>query len=239
MKIQELIDRSKQSFEADPKHLPCLDSNEPYVRVHATPQLVLAPIWEIDFIGEGRFYQEYIALNPSYNAIFLRQEVAKRLYQAAESLPSYLQIVLRAGHRPLSVQRNVLNSAVERYIAKNNQASPEEALQYARIFVDDPDIKIPSHVCGSAVDVELLNKDTGRLLDFGVPINTNSEQSYIHAEGLDTLQRENRMHLLTAMLQAGFAPLYSEWWHFSYGDRAWAYFYDKSQFLYGIQEPIL
>jgi D-alanyl-D-alanine dipeptidase len=215
MKIQKLIDRSKQPFEEDPKKLPCLHSNEPYVRM------------------------QYIALNPGYNAIFLRQEVARRLYDAADSLPSYLQIVLRAGHRPLAVQRNVLNGAVEQYLSKNGPASSEDALQYARIFVDDPAIKIPSHVCGSAVDVELFNSDTGRLLDCGVPINTESERSHIGTKGIDTLQHENRMHLLTAMLQAGFAPKYSEWWHFSYGDRVWAYFYGEPQFLYDIQEPIL
>jgi D-alanyl-D-alanine dipeptidase len=241
MKIQKLIDRSKQPFEEDPKKLPCLHSNEPYVRMHATPRLVLQPIWEnpAGSVGEGSLYQEYIALNPGYNAIFLRQEVARRLYDAADSLPSYLQIVLRAGHRPLAVQRNVLNGAVEQYLSKNGPASSEDALQYARIFVDDPAIKIPSHVCGSAVDVELFNSDTGRLLDCGVPINTESERSHIGTKGIDTLQHENRMHLLTAMLQAGFAPKYSEWWHFSYGDRVWAYFYGEPQFLYDIQEPIL
>src|SRR4051812_31802571 len=102
--MNELVNRSKQSFEADPKKLVSLQNNDPMVVVHATPRLKLEPIWlqPIDDI-EGPLYREYIDDNPGYDSIFLREEVAKRLYTAAEYLPSHLQLVIRAGHRPLSV----------------------------------------------------------------------------------------------------------------------------------------
>jgi D-alanyl-D-alanine dipeptidase len=35
------------------------------------------------------------------------------------------------------------------------------------------------------------------------------------------------------MTSVGFAPFDGEWWHFSYGDREWAYFYKKKNALYG------
>ena len=34
------------------------------------------------------------------------------------------------------------------------------------------------------------------------------------------------------MLEVGFAPYDGEWWHFSYGDREWAYYYKKYKYLY-------
>jgi D-alanyl-D-alanine dipeptidase len=40
------------------------------------------------------------------------------------------------------------------------------------------------------------------------------------------------MLLRSVMLQAGFAPFDGEWWHFSYGDREWAYYYKKKYALY-------
>ena len=240
MKLQQLIERSKRSFGEDPDKLPSAHSSDPFVRVHSTPQLVLEPIWEhpIDTIGEGPLYQEYIAAHPDYNGIFLRQKVAKRLYAAAKNLPSHLNLVLRAGHRPLIVQRKLLKELVERYLSEHSHVTTDDAVTYARIFVDDPDIKIPSHVCGSAVDVDVFDTNTGRLVDFGLPMNTNSEKAYLHTDKINETQHVNRMLLLEAMLKAGFAPIYAEWWHFSYGDRVWAYFYDEPRSLYDIQEPV-
>ena len=40
-------------------------------------------------------------------------------------------------------------------------------------------------------------------------------------------------HPTGAMVSEGFAPFYGEWWHFSYGDREWAAFYEKEA-LYDI-----
>ena len=34
------------------------------------------------------------------------------------------------------------------------------------------------------------------------------------------------------MIKEGFAPYDGEWWHFSYGDKEWAFYYDKEKALY-------
>ena len=34
------------------------------------------------------------------------------------------------------------------------------------------------------------------------------------------------------MLEQEFAPYDGEWWHFSYGDREWAFYYKKEKALY-------
>ena len=109
---------------------------------------------------------------------------------------------------------------------------------HARIFVSDPDIELPPHVCGAAVDVELVDAATGQPLDFGSPINATSEKSFLHYPELTDLQRHNRQTLLVAMLTAGFASLASEWWHFSYGDQVWAWFYGESESLYSLAETV-
>jgi D-alanyl-D-alanine dipeptidase len=42
----------------------------------------------------------------------------------------------------------------------------------------------------------------------------------------------NRQLLRRVMIQAGFAPFDGEWWHFSYGDKEWARYYDKRAAMY-------
>jgi D-alanyl-D-alanine dipeptidase len=42
----------------------------------------------------------------------------------------------------------------------------------------------------------------------------------------------NRQLLRYVMLSAGFAPFDGEWWHFSYGDREWAFYYKKPYAIY-------
>ncbi len=237
MNIKELLDRSQKSFEEDLKKLPCSSSNEELVVVRSNSKLVLEPIWR-EPIGhdEGFLYKDYIAKHPKYQHIYLRREVTERLYRAAESLSAQYQLVLRAGHRPLSVQVKEL----ERLLQKGKTElgmSPVQALAFARTFVDDPAIKTPSHCSGSAVDVELMDTYSGSYVDFGSYMNTESQVSYLHAKDVTKVQKDNRMILLSAMLQAGFAPTYVEWWHYSYGDNVWAYFYNKETSLYGLIEP--
>jgi D-alanyl-D-alanine dipeptidase len=240
MDIKRLINRSKKSFEADPKKLICSNKENPLLAVKATSRLILDPIWEqpADDI-EGQLYREYIETNPGYEGLQLRGEVAKRLYKASQNLPVHLKLVLRAGHRPLEVQRKELMLNMQKYLAHNKGATQQEALLHARIFIDDPAIKLPSHCCGAAVDVEVVDEKTNELLDFGCLINTTSEAAYLHVDILNDEQKNNRMILLTAMLKAGFAPTFVEWWHFSYGDTVWAYFYEEPKSLYGLIEPDL
>jgi D-alanyl-D-alanine dipeptidase len=78
----------------------------------------------------------------------------------------------------------------------------------------------------------VLDTTTGQLLDFGSKLNEDSERSFLHYPNLTKEQKENRLMLLTAMLDAGFASLMSEWWHYSYGDQTWAWFYGKTNSLY-------
>ncbi len=112
------------------------------------------------------------------------------------------------------------------------QATGKEALEHARTYVSDPDITLPPHVCGAAMDLELCNAKTGELLDFGTRINDDNEKSFLHCPNLTKEQRGNRLVLLKAMLGAGFASCMSEWWHFSYGDQIWAWFYGEPNSLY-------
>jgi zinc D-Ala-D-Ala dipeptidase len=236
--IQQLIQRSKNSFEDDPKKLTCANKNSPLVVVEASSKLKLEPLWQYPIDErEGPIYKQYVQGNPSYHSMYLREEVARRLYAALQHLPEHWKAILRDGHRPVAVQLKLLQSLVDKYKEDNPAAKNEEAIAYARTFVSDPAIKLPPHCCGEAVDVDVLDTNNGMLVDFGSAVNTPEEISFLHSDKVSEDQHDNRITLLSAMLKEGFAPCYDEWWHFTYGDRVWAYFYNQPQILYGIIEP--
>ncbi len=243
MTIGEKIKRSRLTEEIDSSGIASLNRTERFVAMQSSAQISVDPIWEnpIDDIDdiEGPLYQEYIRANPNYQAVYVRSSVAKRLNRAAQYLPGRFKLVLRAGHRPVAVQLKLLQSLVDEYTRKHPGATPEEALEHARTFVSDPSLKLPPHCCGAAVDVDVRDAETDLLMDFGCQINTDSEIAFLHSDKISKQQRQNRMMLLEAMLRAGFASLPSEWWHYSYGDQNWAFFYKKDRALYSVAEPDL
>ena len=71
------------------------------------------------------------------------------------------------------------------------------------------------HSRGSTVDLTLLDERTGQLLDMGGPFDFFGELSHPGYTGITSEQYANRMLLQSAMVQRGFRPLSTEWWHFT------------------------
>lgn len=72
-----------------------------------------------------------------------------------------------------------------------------------------------SHSRGSAVDLTLLDMETGKEVDMGSPFDLFDERSHPDSRAVTQEQYDNRMLLRRAMLRNGFAPLDCEWWHFA------------------------
>ena len=202
------LERSKSTEKIDYNKIGCLNLKEPLVRVSPTDKIVVEPVWELDSDFDGRMYAEYISEHPEYDGIYLRPEVLSRLEKAADNLPNQYKLVLRAGHRPLDVQRRILQDCIKDYKLNNPESTDKEALEHARTFVDDPRVSLPSHCGGGSVDVELFDASKNRLVDFGSPRDLDSEVSFLHSEEVGAEQNQNRMLLLTTMLNAGFASFY-------------------------------
>lgn len=232
MNLSDKIDRSKSNEHIDFSKYQSVNQKEPLVKIETNNKILVEPCWTLEDDWEGKRYADYIAEHPEYDGVYLRKEVARRLEEAATKLPDDLQLVIRAGHRPIEVQQRILIECAQEYKEENPGISDEDALEHAREFVSDPDITLPPHVCGAAIDVELKNIKSGELLDFGNKINDDTDVSYLHYPDLSEVQKNNRMILLTAMLDAGFASCMPEWWHYSYGDQVWAWFYGNENSLY-------
>jgi len=162
-----------------------------------------------NFLGKS-FYK-------GLNQCYLNCEAATKLNNAQKLLkqqfPFYNLIVFDAT-RPAHIQKLMWDSLKLQPIVKYDYlARPDE---------------LSLHNYGAAVDVSIINEN-GVLLDMGTPYDffgdlaRPSMESEFYSSGL--LSKEaycNRLLLRKIMIQSGFYPITSEWWHFNACNKVYA-----------------
>jgi D-alanyl-D-alanine dipeptidase len=140
---------------------------------------------------------------------------------AQRSLPPGYRLQLSTALRTLAMQRANWNSYYDEMREKHPDW-PVSALRRAVNKFHAPyDQKAPpGHCTGGAVDVLLLN-EANELLDLASPLMF-WDGAYTWTDRIDPEAKRNRMILVEAMLSAGFSNCRDEYWHYSWGDSAWA-----------------
>jgi zinc D-Ala-D-Ala dipeptidase len=156
---------------------------------------------------------------------FLQKKPAQQLAQASASLQKKrpeLRLLVYDGARSRRVQQ-VLWDTLKKPLSEKNQ------------YVADPQ-KGSIHNYGCAVDLTLATAD-GKPLDMGTPFDFFGEPAYpvkekemLKSGKLTQNQLNNRLLLRSAMQEAGFEPILTEWWHFN------ALSLPKAKARYGIIE---
>ena len=75
--------------------------------------------------------------------------------------------------------------------------------------------KRSGHSRGAAIDLTLIDDETGEPLDMGTGFDFMDELSHHGAKGLTGAQTDNRRTLASIMADAGFKRYDNEWWHYS------------------------
>lgn len=89
-------------------------------------------------------------------------------------------------------------------------------VEKTRLFDEGYIARKSGHSRGSTVDVTLVDMMTGVDIDMGGAFDYFGERSHPGCkEGLTEKQIANRMLLQRLMVEAGFRPLDTEWWHFT------------------------
>ncbi|WP_264326971.1 M15 family metallopeptidase [Romeriopsis navalis] len=125
----------------------------------------------------------------------LRAPTAKRLARVQRALEKrQLGLKIFDCYRPLSVQRKMW-----------------------RIFPNATYVANPRygsrHNRGAAVDLTLVNRD-GQALEMPSDFDDFSKKAHTRYAGASRQAKKHRRWLQTAMRDAGFRSLASEWWHF-------------------------
>lgn len=172
---------------------------------------------------------EHPAMKPHYTRV--RRSVAERLLRVQQSLPAGIRVRLYEGYRSLQVQQMLFAEHRTRITAARPDIAEEDLHRETGRLVSpvvnrDGSRNIPPHATGGAVDIELTD-ERGEVLDFGMCVadwpRVAAGVCATAAAGIGARARENRALLIAAMTREGFVNYPAEWWHFSYGDRYWAY----------------
>lgn len=167
---------------------------------------------------------------------FLRVRVADKLNVAQAALPTGYRLKIGTALRTLGMQQNGWNGYFKR-MQEQHPDWPLSALRRATNKYHAPyDQKAPpGHCTGGAVDVGLLDPD-GNALDMTAPTK-GWEAANTWSDKISAESRTNRMIMVEAMLGAGFSNCRDEYWHYSWGDSAWAVRVGETKCPYGWAHP--
>jgi D-alanyl-D-alanine dipeptidase len=160
-----------------------------------------------------------------------REGVAQRLLLADARLPEGVRLLIVECHRPLELQDAYWETQLKTLRERHPDWSEDKLSTENAKFVAPPEI-VPPHSTGGAADLVLVDAD-GKELDMGSSLNEKGPLMRTDARGLPEEAKRIRSVLLEVMESAGFVNYGHEWWHFSYGDRYWAYTKGEPAAIYG------
>ncbi|WBQ04758.1 M15 family metallopeptidase [Kribbella sp. CA-293567] len=188
--------------------LPAIDSGEPLVDLHTR-----------GISAQGRQ--------------FVRESLADRLAVADSFLPAGVRLHVVEGLRAIESQQEIYHSYLSELRALNPGISDAETHVLASRFVSP--VEVAPHVAGAAVDLTLMGEHGP--FDLGTPIDATPEQSngacFFDATNISREARTNRSLLADVLASAGLVNYPTEWWHWSFGDRYWAFVEGRDHAIYG------
>lgn len=166
--------------------------------------------------------------------VMIRKSLKEKLENVDKELKKInknYQLIVAYGYRALSKQKKYFNEEIKK--AEKLFSNKDELYEYVHEKIAVPEVA--GHPTGGAVDVTIYDMENQKELDFGSKIHYfSSDVCYTFYKNISDDEKENRMLLRHLMLNEGFAPYDGEWWHFSYGDREWAFYYKKGEYLYNV-----
>jgi D-alanyl-D-alanine dipeptidase len=164
---------------------------------------------------------------------FAREGVADRLAVADTFLPAGIRVHVVEGLRSAASQQEIYDGYCAELERLHSGISENDVRVLASRFVSP--IEVAPHVAGAAVDLTLMGSHGP--LDLGTPIDATPEQSngacFFDATNISREARTNRVLLADVLTAAGLVNYPTEWWHWSYGDRYWAFMENRPSALYG------
>ncbi len=173
---------------------------------------------------------EYRRENSGVQSVLVREFVSRKLQNIQKQLRPNMKLLVVEGYRSLTYQEAYFLKELHNQLEEKPSWTLEAILERTHQFVALP--SVAGHPTGGAIDLTIIcdGKEVdmgGKIADFSVPdlLSTYSQQI--------TIEQSNwRIFLHDLMVAEGFAPFYGEWWHFSYGDREWAAFYEQPAAIY-------
>lgn len=198
--------------------IPVHENNEPLTDLRKFPQL------RID-------HREKKNSDTYYK---LRSSVADKLIEAQSYLPNEMRLLIIEGLRTPPLQKKYFDSYSQNLATQYPEWERDKVYLEASKFVAPPESA--PHTTGGAVDLTLADRN-GLEIDMGTKYDANPIVSkntcFTKAQNITKEAKTNRKILIDVLSGAGFVNYPFEWWHWSYGDRYWAYHAKKPFAIFG------
>ena len=172
-----------------------------------------------DAIQEIRYYTTFNFVGDRIDGY--DQPVALITREAGDALRKASDALVAQGYRLKIFDAYRPQKAVDHFVRWAEDVEDTRMKQY---FYPDLDKSVlfeqgyidrrSGHTRGSTVDLTLFSMETQREVDMGGTFDFFGELSHPDYTGITDEQYANRMVLRDAMVNAGFAALPTEWWHF-------------------------
>lgn len=215
-------------FLADPiiTAIPIVDNQESMIDLKNQHALLYGPSPEIP---NNRDYTK------------MRKTVYDKLIQAQALLPKGLRFCLYEGYRSLDLQNKLFTNRFKK-IKKlhpdwsEKQVFIETTRLVSPVVNQDGSHNIPPHSTGGAIDIYLVDAQ-GKYVDMGIHPkdwmqDNDGSISLIISKTISPEAQKNREIMNHALSAVGFVNYPAEYWHWSYGDRYWAYYKKQSHAIY-------
>lgn len=191
----------------------------------------------------------YAVAEGAIDALLLRKSVGALLAKVnARLAPQGLKLFLYDAWRPRALQAYFHDVWMPAELRRRHPEMSEaqiatEVERYWAAPSASP-LKPAPHATGGAVDISIVWDNggplwMGSLFDDATALahTDRFERARDLGSFSDEEARANRRLLYWLMIEAGFANHPDEWWHYSWGDQAWAIHHGKSVAHYGLIEP--
>jgi D-alanyl-D-alanine dipeptidase len=203
------------------RKIKVIDNNEELVDLR-----VYSPLLKFNIAS---YVLENGGIKSKEDAHFVRKGFASKLNKAVELLPSGYGISIECGYRSPETQQKSYDE-VYKALKKDNPLWNEQELR-KEMENRVSEVDIAPHCTGGAVDLTILGPNNEEL-DMGTGTDEFSTDTYTDSLNISSIARNNRNILINVMTQAGFINFPAEWWHWSYGDREWAYHQSDKTAIY-------
>ena len=171
-----------------------------------------------DVVYDIRYYSSYNFTGKRVdgykaNRAYLTKQAAFALKNASDSLRKKgYRIIVYDAYRP--------QKAVDMFVKWMDDVNDEGIKSFYPNIKDKQELakkdlvhRRSGHTRGSVVDISIVDMN-GNTIDMGGTFDLFDARSSRNYKNITLQQQKNRKILEQAMVNAGFIPLYSEWWHF-------------------------
>jgi D-alanyl-D-alanine dipeptidase len=176
----------------------------------------------------------------------MRKTVYTKLLEAQKLLPKGMHFCIYEAYRSLELQKMLFDTQYESTKKRHPDWSLAELFNETTKLVSpvsnqDGSINIPPHSTGGAFDVYLID-DKGHAVDMGIhPKDWMQDKdgtlSLTESKVISDEAKKNRAIMNKALEALGFVNYPTEFWHWSYGDRYWAFMTQAPFAIYGSSSP--